>query len=71
MLVFIGFVGIFYMYRRLEKGDLLFPPQTGSRRLINKGFLGAGFRTIDPRKGTETFFPSGFLQKSDNLSLEP
>ena len=54
MLVFIGFVGIFYMYRRLEKGDLLFPPQTGSRRLINKGFLGAGFRTIDPRKGTET-----------------
>ena len=53
MLVFIGFVGIFYMYRRLEKDDLLFPPQTGSRRLINKGFLGAGFRTIDPRKGTE------------------
>ena len=58
MLVFIGFVSIFYMYRRLEKGDLLFPPQTGSRRLINKGFLGAGFRTIDPRKGTETVYPS-------------
>lgn len=66
MLVFIGFVGIFYMYRRIEKDDLLFPPQTGSRRLINKGFLGAGFRTIDPRKGTEKRSPERCLIDSKN-----